>query len=114
MDRIVSAFAIMFALSSGAAASYLDTSNDTPCVLPSVAAVLPDPLPLDMSDPPVYTAHETTIVGKAPNPRPNVETRSTGNVAPANDARVWTCGSYRALSQGSGSVRECSYAMVQP
>lgn len=99
-QKMFSLVTIFAALSAGAVSSY--ASQDTVAApLPSVAAVLPDPLPLDMTH--------------APSIAPEIPIQTTTRIAifgqaPKAPGKVWTCGEFRALANdASQTVRECGW-----
>ena len=100
-DKIIASFAFVGVLLVSVLAYAVDSSAANPGprqVIPTVSSVLPDPLPLDESHlPKIYTSSTITIFGAAPKafqPR----------------AKVWTCGTPRALQNDSvQTVKECEW-----
>lgn len=96
MQKIISALVILASVSVG----WIDAlaSGQSRAVnVPSVSDVLPDPLPLDMSDAPSLRAPKPLTIEMG---APTIEIKTW--------SRVWICGESRPLeNDATQTVREC-------
>ena len=99
-QKTFSLLTIFAAMTAGAIQSFAAPQTPAPrAALPSVASVLPDPLPLDTSSavaakPQIITTSAITIFGEA-------------RKAPG---KVWKCGPFRPLATDeTASVRTCEW-----
>lgn len=97
-QKIVSFVVVALVMFAGAFA--YASGPDTAPVLPTVAAVLPDPLPVDLAVAP--TAERPALVVFKPQA---IKARPA-----AEREKVWTCGAPRGLaSDETGTVRTCEW-----